>query len=182
MSRIGKNPIEIPEGVEVKIEARELTVKGPKGELKQKIHPLVNIEQTDKQLLVKVNQPEDKRQRSLWGLFASLIKNMVEGVTNGYEKKLEVNGVGYRVELKGDTLILNVGYSHPIEYKLPEGITASVEKNLITISGIDKQVVGEVAAQIRKVRKPEPYKGKGIKYEDEVIIRKVGKAAAKGAE
>ncbi|MBD3359715.1 MAG: 50S ribosomal protein L6 [Candidatus Buchananbacteria bacterium] len=182
MSRIGKNPIKIPEGVEIKIEARELTVKGPKGELQQKIHPLVNVEQKDNQLLVKVNQPEDKRQRSLWGLFASLIENMVEGVTNGYEKKLEVNGVGYRVELKGDVLILNVGYSHPIEYKLPEGITASVEKNLITISGIDKQLVGEVAAQIRKVRKPEPYKGKGIKYEDEVIIRKVGKAAAKGAE
>ncbi len=182
MSRIGKNPIEIPEGVEVKIEAQELTIKGPKGELKQKIHPLVNVEQKENQILVKVNQPEDKRQRSLWGLFGSLIKNMVEGVTNGYEKKLEINGVGYRVELKDDLLILNVGYSHPIEYKLPEDITANVEKNLITISGIDKQLVGEVAAQIRKVRKPEPYKGKGIKYEDEVIIRKVGKAASKGAE
>jgi large subunit ribosomal protein L6 len=182
MSRIGKNPIKIPEGVEVKIEGRELTVKGPKGELKQKIHPLVSIEEKDKKIVVNVKQPDNKRQRAFWGLFASLINNMIEGVTKGYEKKLEVNGVGYRVELKDDTLILNVGYSHPIEYKLPQGITATVDKNLITISGIDKQQVGEVAAQIRKIRKPEPYKGKGIKYEDEIIIRKVGKAAAKGAE
>lgn len=182
MSRIGKKPIEIPEGVEMKIEGRELSIKGSKGELKQKIHPLIKVEEKDRQILVSVNKPEVKKERALWGLFASLINNMIIGVSQGYEKKLEVNGVGYRVELQGDKLVLNVGYSHPIEYKLPQGITATVEKNLITINGIDKQLVGEVAAQIRKIRKPEPYKGKGIKYVDEVIRRKVGKAAAKGSE
>lgn len=182
MSRIGKKPIEIPQGVEIKIQDQEILVKGPKGELKENIHPYVSIEQKDQQIIVNVQKPDNKQQRALWGLYGSLINNMITGVTEGFQKKLEVIGVGFKVELKGDTLVLNLGFSHPIEYKLPAGITAETEKNLISISGIDKQLVGEVAAQIRKLKKPEPYKGKGIKYEDEVIIKKVGKAAAKASE
>jgi len=180
MSRIGKKPIEIKEGVQVKIEGNLLTVKGPKGELIQKIHPKVKIEEKDGSLNVTVKNPENKTERALWGLFASLINNMIVGVTEGFEKKLEVNGVGYKVALQGDKLVLNVGFSHPVEFTIPKDLQASVEKNEITIIGADKQRVGEIAAQIRKIRKPEPYKGKGIKYSDEIIIKKVGKAAAKG--
>jgi large subunit ribosomal protein L6 len=179
MSRIGKKPIEIPQGVEVKFEDSQIIIKGPKGELKQEIHPMVKVEQKDKQLIVSVTDEGNKTQKSLWGLFGSLIKNMVEGVTEGFNKKLEVNGVGYKVALQGDKLILNVGYSHPVEYNIPKGIETEVDKNIISLSGIDKQLVGETAAQIRRIRKPEPYKGKGIKYDDEVIIKKVGKTAAK---
>ncbi len=182
MSRIGKKPIEIPENVEVKMEADEIFIKGPKGELNQKIHPQVKIEIKDNQIIVTVLKSKNQRQRALWGLFASLIKNMIVGVTESYEKKLEIIGVGYKVNLQGDKLILNVGYSHPIEFDIPSGITASVDKNTITISGVDKQLVGEIAAQIRKIRPPEPYKGKGIKYVDEVIRKKVGKAAVKSSE
>lgn len=177
MSRVGKKPIELPEKVEAKIQDKELTVKGPKGELKLKIHPWVKIELKDKEVLVTVKNPEMKVQNSLWGTFRSLVQNMVLGVTEGYEKKLEVNGVGYRVSLSGKKLLLNLGYSHPIEFALPEGLEAKVDKNIITVSGADKQLVGETAAQIRKLRKPEPYKGKGIKYVEEVIRRKAGKAA-----
>lgn len=180
MSRIGKNPINIPEGVEVKIEGEEITVKGPKGELKQKIHPIIKVEIKNKQIIITVNNPNNKKEKALWGLFGSLIKNMVFGVTEGYEKKLEIVGVGYKVELQGDKLVLKVGYSHPIEYNLPKGISAVVDKNNIILTGIDKQLIGDVAAQIRKIRKPEPYKGKGIKYADEIIKKKVGKAAVKG--
>ncbi len=180
MSRIGKKPIEIPAGVDVKLEQDQIIVKGKNGELKQEILPIVKVEVKDNQILLKVKDPEDKRQKALWGLFGSLIKNMIIGVTEGYEKKLEVVGVGFKVNLQGDTLVLNVGYSHPVEFKLPKGISANVEKNTISISGIDKQLVGETAAQIRRIRKPEPYKGKGIKYADEIIKKKVGKAAGKG--
>jgi len=179
MSRIGKKPIEIPQGVEVKFEDSQIIIKGPKGELKQEIHPMIKVEQKDKQIIVSVTDEGNKTQKSLWGLFGSLIKNMVEGVTEGFNKKLEVNGVGYKVALQGDKLILNVGYSHPVEYNIPKGIETGVDKNVISLSGIDKQLVGETAAQIRRIRKPEPYKGKGIKYDDEVIIKKVGKTAAK---
>ncbi len=178
MSRIGKKPIEVPNGIDVVIDDNNLvSVSGTKGELRTKIHSMVNVEKKDNEITVSVDNPGDKRQSALWGLSRTLIANMVEGLTNGFEKKLEVNGVGYKVALSGKKLTLNVGYSHPVDFELPEGINGSVEGNVITISGIDKQLVGEVTARIRKVRKPEPYKGKGIKYIDEVIIRKAGKAA-----
>lgn len=180
MSRIGKKPIAVPSGVEVSINEKVLTVKGPKGELKLEIHPKVNIEKKDNDLIVSVKNPQDKEERSLWGLFGSLAGNMIQGVTEGFEKKLEVNGVGYKVSLSGNKLLLHVGYSHPVDFSLPQGISAEVEKNVIIIKGIDKQLVGEIASQIRKIRKPEPYKGKGIKYIDEIIRRKAGKTAAKG--
>jgi len=180
MSRIGKKPIKILEGVEAKVDKDEIVIKGPKGELRQRIHPFVKVEIKDQNINLNVKNPADKKQKALWGLFGSLIKNMIIGVTEGYEKKLEVIGVGFKVNLQGDKLILNVGYSHPVEFKLPQGISATADKNIITISGIDKQKVGEVSAQIRRIRKPEPYKGKGIKYVEEIIRKKAGKTAAKG--
>ena len=180
MSRLGKLPIKLPEGTQAKIENGFIIVKGPKGELKQELHELVKVEVKEKEITVSVVDPKNKKERAFWGLFRSLINNMAEGVNSGYEKKLEINGVGFKVALSGKKLTLNVGYSHPVDYNLQEGITAQVEGNVITISGIDKQLVGETAAQIRKIKKPEPYKGKGIKYIDEVIRRKVGKAATKG--
>ena len=179
MSRIGKLPIELNDKTQVKLEKGLLVVKGPKGELKEKIHELVKVEITEKEIKVNVEKPENKKERELWGLFRSLIQNMVQGVNEEFEKKLEVNGVGYRVAVSGKKLTLNVGYSHPVDIELPDGISAKVEANIITISGINKQQVGDMAARIRKVRKPEPYKGKGIKYVDEVIRRKAGKTATK---
>jgi len=181
MSRIGKKPIEIPSGVNVTLDQGLILVKGPKGELQRSIHPLVKVEIKDTEINVKVDNEEIHIQKALWGLFRSLIYNMVVGVTEGFEKKLEINGVGYKANATGQNLVLNVGYSHAVEFNIPEGINCQVEANVITISGIDKQQVGEVAANIRKVRKPEPYKGKGIKYIDEIIRRKAGKAAAKAA-
>lgn len=188
MSRIGKKPIQIPNKVEVKVDAGLILVKGPKGELKLDLVNGVNVEIKDKELVVKVKNEDEKRYRSLWGTFRQLINNMIVGVSEGFEKKLEINGVGFKAEVsrnsagstsgeKGDELILNVGYSHAVNFKIPQGIEIVVEKNIITISGIDKQLVGETAAQIRKTKKPEPYKGKGIKYVDEVIRRKAGKQA-----
>lgn len=179
MSRIGKKIITIPAGVTVKLEPTLISVKGPKGELTQSIHPDVTITQDAEGLKVTVKEPEVKNQRALWGLFGSLLHNMVIGVTEGYKKSLEVNGVGYKVALQGKKIVLQVGYSHPVDFPLPEGIIAAVEGNVIHLSGADKQLVGETAARIRKVRKPEPYKGKGIKYTDEVLRRKAGKTAAK---
>lgn len=170
----------IPDDVTVKIEGELVIVKGPKGELKENKHPSVSIKQTDNQLEFSVKNPLDKKEGALWGTNRSIVANMVLGVTNGFEKQLEINGVGYKAALKGNDLILNVGYSHEVKYEVPEEVSVTVEKNIITISGIDKQAVGEVAAQIRKIKKPEPYKGKGIKYVDEVIRRKAGKAL-KGA-
>ncbi len=181
MSRVGKKPIEIPSGVEVKIADQKVSVKGPKGALEQEIHSLVSVTMEDNVVRVNVENEEDVKQRALWGLFVRLIQNMVTGVTNGFERKLEVNGVGYKVAMQGNTLKLDVGYSHSVEFNAPEGVDISVEKNVITVSGIDKQKVGEAAAQIRNVRKPEPYKGKGIKYMEEVIQRKAGKAGKAGA-
>jgi large subunit ribosomal protein L6 len=179
MSRLGKLPIKIPAGTQVSIDKGIVTVKGPKGELKQELHRLVKIEITPEEINVKVKNENDKEERSLWGLFRALINNMVVGVNNGYEKKLEIKGVGYKVAVAGNKINLSLGFSHPIEFPLPIGISAVAEGNNLTISGIDKQLVGELAAQIRKLRKPEPYKGKGIKYSDEIIRRKAGKAAAK---
>ena len=181
MSRIGKKPIEIPTGVEAKIDGNKVSVKGPKGSLELEVHKLIKIEQKDNIIQLTVNNPENSKENALWGLSRSLVNNMVVGVTEAFEKKLEINGVGYKAAVSGKKLTLNVGYSHPVEFVIPEGIDCQVEKNVITISGIDKQSVGEVTANIRKVRKPEPYKGKGIKYIDEVIRRKVGKTAAKAA-
>ncbi len=179
MSRLGKLPIELPSGTQAKIEDGFVVVKGAKGELKTKLHDLVNVDISDNEITVSVSNPEEKKDRSFWGLYRTLIYNMVFGVSEGFEKKLEINGVGYRAQVSGKKLILNVGFSHPVEFELPEGITVEVDNNLITISGIDKQLVGEVAAQIRKIRKPEPYKGKGIKYIDEIVRRKEGKTAGK---
>jgi large subunit ribosomal protein L6 len=180
MSRLGKLPIQLPAGVSASIEKDFIVVRGPKGELKERTHHQVQVVIEGAEIKVSVKDPEEKRERALWGLYWSLINNMVIGVTAGYEKKLEINGVGYRAAAAGNKVVLNVGYSHPVEFELPAGISAQVAGNSITISGIDKQMVGETAAQIRKVRKPEPYKGKGIKYADEVIRRKAGKSAGKG--
>ncbi|MFH0814769.1 MAG: 50S ribosomal protein L6 [Candidatus Falkowbacteria bacterium] len=183
MSRIGKKPIEIPAGVTIKVEDSVLIVSGAKGTLKQVIHSLVKVEQKDNQLLVipTKTEKEDKRVNAFWGLYRSLIQNMVVGVSIGFEKKLEMRGIGFKAEMKGTTLVLHVGFSHPVEFFVPIGITASVTKNVITLQGIDKQLVGETAAVIRKIRKPEPYKGKGIRYFGEEIKLKEGKSAGKAS-
>ena len=179
MSRIGRAPIAVPAGVEVKIDGHVITVKGPKGELTREIHPAITAELEAGQILVK--RPNDEKlNRSLHGLTRSLIHNMVVGVTEGYKKELEINGVGYRASKEGKKLVLNVGYSHPVNVEEVEGITIEVpSQNSIVISGIDKQLVGQFAADVRKERPPEPYKGKGIKYKDEVVRRKEGKTGAK---
>lgn len=176
MSRIGKKPIEIPEGVEVKIEKKEITIKGPKGELKREIRPEVNVELKEKELILSIKN-ETKKAKAFWGLTRTLLANMIEGVTKGHEKKLEIQGVGYKANLEGENLVLIVGYSHPVNIKKPEDIDFKVEKNIIIVSGQDKELVGQIAAKIRKVRKPEPYKGKGIRYVGEYVRRKVGKKA-----
>lgn len=175
MSRIGKKPIDIPQGVEVKINDLKINVKGPKGALEIDLPKGVSVEQKDNQLIFVVAKPELGTQKALWGLSRALVNNAVLGVTEGFSKELEINGVGFKVALQGKKLVLNVGYSHPVEYDLPEGITAEVDKNNIKLFGVDKQLLGQVAAEIRAVKKPEPYKGKGIKYADEHIRRKAGK-------
>jgi len=180
MSRIGKKPIEIPQEVEVEIQDNEITVKGPKGELKREVPSELLVSQQDKQIIVSIKR-ETKNSKSLWGLFRTLIFNMVEGVVKGHEKKLEIQGVGYKAGIEGENLVLTVGYSHTVKIKKPDDISFAVEKNIITVSGPDKQKVGQVAAEIRRVRKPEPYKGKGIRYFGEEVRRKVGKKAV-GAE
>jgi large subunit ribosomal protein L6 len=176
MSRVGRAPVVIPAGVTVDLkEGNDITVKGPKGTLSRVLPAEMEIKIEDGQILV--SRPNDlKRMKSLHGLTRSLIHNMVVGVSEGYTKVLEVNGVGYRAAKQGKTLTLNLGYSHPIEMEDPEGLESSVDGNRITVSGIDKEKVGQYAAEIREKRRPEPYKGKGIKYADEVIRRKVGKA------
>jgi large subunit ribosomal protein L6 len=177
MSRLGKQPIQIPAGVEVTFADGVLTVKGAKGTLTRTFNTkVVDVSVADNQITLTPNKKQDGAQ-ALWGTYASHIGNMIEGVTNGFEKKLEVEGVGYRAEAQGNKLVLSVGYSHPVEKHAPEGINIAVEKNLITISGPDKEVVGQFAANVRAVRKPEPYKGKGIHYVGEYIIRKQGKKA-----
>ncbi|NLS09071.1 50S ribosomal protein L6 [Nesterenkonia sp. MY13] len=176
MSRIGRLPITIPSGVEVNIDGREISVKGSKGELSRTIAEGITVEIEDGTLTV--TRPNDEREfRSLHGLTRSLIDNMIIGVTEGFTKKLEIVGTGYRVQAKGKDLEFALGYSHPVPVEAPEGITFSVEgANKLAVSGIDKQQVGEVAANIRKLRKPDPYKGKGVRYEGEQIRRKAGKA------
>ena len=176
MSRIGRMPITVPAGVDVKIEGTLVTVKGPKGTLTQEIHPDMIIEREGAEILVK-RPSEQKEHKALHGLTRSLLNNMVIGVTEGFKKELEINGVGYRAQKQGKKLILNLGYSHPVEMEEFDGITIEVpDQNKIIISGPDKQVVGAFAANVREKRPPEPYKGKGIKYVEEHIRRKEGKA------
>ena len=175
MSRIGKLPIQIPSGVTITVDSGDVTVKGPKGELTQFITPDVTVKVDDGTLTVTRND-DSKTARAQHGLMRALIQNMVTGVTNGFEKKLEVNGVGFRVSGGGQEVEMALGFSHPVKYKAPEGVQLTVNKMEITVSGISKQQVGQVAAEIRALKKPEPYKGKGIKYADEQIIRKAGKA------
>ncbi|WP_068249685.1 50S ribosomal protein L6 [Janibacter corallicola] len=176
MSRIGKRPVAIPSGVDVTIEGQTVKVKGPKGELQTVVAEPITVARTDEG--VEVARPDDEREsRSLHGLSRSLINNMVVGVTTGYEKKLEIHGTGYRVQNKGGNLEFALGFSHPVVIEAPEGITFAVENpTRFAVQGIDKQLVGEVAANIRKLRRPDPYKGKGVRYEGEQIRRKVGKA------
>ena len=177
MSRIGKSPITIPEGVEVKIEGNVVTVKGPKGTLTQEFLPCVTIAQENNEIKVTV---DNENNGNIHGLTRTLISNMIIGVTEGFEKTLEVNGIGYRAQKQGKKLVLTLGYSHPVEVEEPEGITIDVPaQNSIIVKGIDKQLVGQVAANIREYKLPEPYKGKGIKYVGEHIRRKEGKAVGK---
>jgi len=179
MSRIGKLPITLPVGTQAKVEDGFIVVKGPKGEIKEKANPLVNVKIEGTTIVVSINNPKEKKEKSLWGLYRSLIDNMVVGVNEGFEKKLEITGVGYKAAVTPKGLTLNLGFSHPVIFDLPAGITATVAENVITLKGVDRRVLGEMASQIRKIRKPDPYKGKGIKYSGEIIRRKAGKAAAK---
>jgi large subunit ribosomal protein L6 len=179
VSRIGKKPISLPAGVKVTVDGNTVTVQGSKGTLIQTLPEGITINQEDNQLLVQ-RADDSKQQRAFHGLTRALIANMVEGVTNGFEKKLELVGVGYRAQMQGKKLVISIGFSHPVEIDSPEGIEFEVPApTRITIRGIDKQLVGNTAAHIRAIRKPEPYKGKGIKYENEYIRRKAGKAGAK---
>ncbi len=190
MSRIGKQPIIISDKAEVKIDGNLIVVKGPKGELKRQIHEAIEAKIEDSKILVapkkesglKNKSPHqiwcgDKKVMALWGLTRALIFNMVKGIVDGYEKKLEIEGIGFKAVLQGEKLIMNLGFSHPVEFEAPKGIGFKVEKNVIIISGADKESVGQVAASIRALKKPEPYKGKGIHYQGEVIKRKAGKKA-----
>ncbi len=175
MSRIGKLPIAVPSGVTITVDPDEIIVAGPKGTLKQFTMPGVSAKLEDGQLTV-TRENDEPKNRAKHGLMRSLINNMVVGVSGGFSKKLEINGVGYRVAAQGSDLKLNLGFSHDVIFKVPTGITTVIEQNTITVTGIDKQQVGQVAAEIRALKKPEPYKGKGIKYSDERIIRKSGKS------
>jgi large subunit ribosomal protein L6 len=180
MSRIGKMPITIPAGVTVTLDDHVITVKGPKGELTRELHPEMKIKVDGSEITV-ARPSDDKQHRSLHGLTRTLVANMVTGVTTGFAKNLEIQGVGYRAAMKGKQLALTLGFSHPLELDLPEGISVEVPAaNKIIILGANKEMVGEFAAKVRKYRKPEPYKGKGIRYEGEIVRRKAGKAGAKG--
>lgn len=176
MSRIGKKLILIPEQVEVKINGNLVIVKGPKGELKLELRPEIGAEIQDKTLKLLVKK-ETKKSSAFWGLNRALLANMIQGVTQGFEKKLEFEGIGYKAQVQSADLVLNVGFSHPIVVKAPSGINFKVEKKIITVSGIDKKLVGQLASHIRSIKKPEPYKGTGIRYQGEIIIKKAGKKA-----
>ncbi len=174
MSRVGKKSILIPEKVTVKVEGERIIVTGPKGELTREVRPEIRVELKEGGVFL-YSESETKQNKALWGLFRSLIANMVKGVVDGFEKKLEIEGLGYRAAVEGATLVMQVGFSHPVRVDAPEGVSFSVEKNIITVSGIDKEAVTQTAAKIRKVKPCEPYKGKGIKYEGEKVRRKAGK-------
>ena len=177
MSRIGKQPIIIPSGVTVKIDGLSVYVKGPKGELTRKLHPNVIAILDEQSVVVSVKNENNGFDRGLWGLSRVLIYNMVRGVSDGFEKKLEISGIGFKAQVQGGKISFSLGFSHPVELEFPKNISATVEKNVITVSGIDKEQVGQFTAKIRDLKKPEPYKGKGIKYAGEIIRRKAGKAA-----
>jgi large subunit ribosomal protein L6 len=176
MSRVGKKPIEISDKIKITYSDRILTVAGDKGTLTRTIHPDVNLNIEDNSLTVTIENM-DKKTRSLWGMTRALVANMVTGVSQGFERALEINGIGYRAEIKGKNILFNLGFSHPIDFPLPEGISATIEKNIIKLSGIDKDLLGYTASKIRSFRPPEPYKGKGVKYVEEYIQRKAGKTA-----
>ncbi len=180
MSRIGKKPIFLPAGVSVSLKDKDVTIKGPKGELTLKLHPHATVTETASEtgarLDVTVNDPE-KDDRPLWGTMRALLAKMVTGVTDGFSKTLELNGVGFKMNLKGKGLLFSLGFSHDVDYELPEGVAVSIAGNVLTLSGIDAEAVGRAAAEIRSLKKPEPYKGKGFKYTDEIVRRKAGKAA-----
>ena len=178
MSRIGRKPLEIPKGVTVSITKDTVSVKGPKGTLNMARHKEIEIKQEGTELLFGRNK-EEGSVRAAHGLMRALVGNMLTGVTQGFVRQLEINGVGYKAEVKGSNLTLSLGYSHPIDFKLPDGITAKVDKNMLILSGIDRQALGAASANIRSFRPPEPYKGKGVKYIEETIIRKAGKTAGK---
>jgi large subunit ribosomal protein L6 len=179
MSRIGKMPVQIPQGVKVEMASQVLSVEGPKGKLSQTIHPDVEIK-VENNLGIVTRKNELKKTRAMHGLYRKLFDNMVVGVTKGYQKALIINGVGYRAEIQGKSLILSLGFSNPVEYPIPEGLKIECEsQSKVIVSGINKERVGQVAAEIRSIRPPEPYKGKGIKYETETIRRKVGKTGVK---
>jgi len=178
MSRIGKKEITIPSGVDIKVSGDQVAVKGPKGTLVTSVHPKISYEIDGGTL--RVSRADDTREcRAQHGLRRTLLSNCIEGVTKGFSKTLEVVGVGYRVQVAGKAVVLTVGFSHPVEFPLPAGIEAKADGNKLTVSGIDKELVGEVAARIRRVRPPEPFKGKGIKYENEQVRRKAGKSGGK---
>jgi large subunit ribosomal protein L6 len=176
MSRVGKLPIDLPKDVRVEISASDVKVVGPRGEMSLDIPNVLNVDVKDSQIVVSTKK-STKRSKSLHGTYRSLLSNMILGVRGGWTKTLELVGTGYRAKLEGDTLIITVGFSHPVEFKAPKGISFKVEKSLITVEGINKELVGQTAAMIRAIRPPEPYKGKGIRYQDEVVRRKPGKAA-----
>ncbi len=176
MSRVGKKPIQIPDKATVSYNDRILSVQGEKGTLSMSVHPDADVEITDSTLTVTI-RGKTQKARAIWGMTRALIANMVNGVTQGFERVLEIHGVGYRAELKDSGLEFHLGYSHPIQFPLPEGISATVEKNVIRLSGINKELLGYTASSIRQLRPPEPYKGKGVKYAEELIQRKAGKTA-----
>lgn len=178
MSRVGKKPIPIPGNAKISYENRLITVQGEKGNLARSVHPSVDLRIEDGVINV-VMEIENRTNQALQGLTRTLVANMITGVTKGFERVLEINGIGYRAEVKGSTVVFNLGYSHPIDFEIPAGVSVSVEKNIIKLSGIDKEKLGHTAAAIRRLRPPEPYKGKGIKYAEEHIQRKAGKAGAK---
>ena len=183
MSRIGRKPLEIPKGVQVSITKDAVSVKGPKGSLNLKRHQAIEIKQAkdedQKDVIVFERKGNLGQERAAHGLTRALVGNMLKGVTEGFTRELEINGVGYKAEIKGTSITLSLGFSHPVEYKLPEGVTAKTDKNMLILSGIDKQVLGGAASKIRSFRPPEPYKGKGVKYKEETILRKAGKTAGK---
>ena len=183
MSRIGRKPLEIPKGVQVTITPDTVSTKGPKGSLTLKRHKDIEIKQTKdddkKDVIVFERKGNLPNERAAHGLTRALVANMLKGVTDGFTRELEINGVGYKAEIKGTSITLSLGYSHPINYTLPEGVSAKTDKNLLILSGIDKEKLGGAAAKIRSFRPPEPYKGKGIKYKEETILRKAGKTAGK---
>jgi large subunit ribosomal protein L6 len=178
MSRVGKEPVVIPAGIEVAVDGTQIVVKKDKVEKRLETHGRVEVEVKDGKATIS-RKGEDKQSSAYWGTYRSLLNNMIIGLDKGFVKSLEINGVGYRAAVNGKTLELQLGFSHPVNYAIPEGLEVSVDKNIITIKGNEKQVVGQAAAEIRAFRPPEPYKGKGVKYTDEVIIRKAGKTAAK---